>query len=353
MDVKPIKCLKCNMIFGAETPWLHGGAWDGYGYKWEVQLVVSIPQSHSNPDTQTPYEYNALDIKIGDWISGADGISPVKIVEILESPAPTTNSITAIVEDIERFNIMSDPTQGGIGRPTTSGGLVFELDSEGMPLLGSLSPYYIDVTAHTNIMGRFQYRNYLSKFIRVEQENHNLAIGDIIKPDINNVGKFVKVGTEVSLAVGIVSSIDIPREGNFTFKPIGKLITDVTPGLVGNYGDLFYIDPNNPGGVTAMRPTDNIRPLYMRLDTPSKAIMLDAGVEDSVTTKRYDVPSTTNEQINFTLPNEALVVLEMSINGIDTKNFTYNPITHILTFDSEAEGYELETSDSVYFIYRT
>lgn len=353
MDIKPAKCIKCDMNFINEYPWLNGGSWDGYGYKWDVEVTISNPQLHGNPDTPTAYEYNGLDIKIGDWISGADGVSPVKIVDILSVPTPSTNFVVLRVEDIDRFNIMSDSSQGGVGRPTTSGGLIFEMDDEGMPIISSLNPFYIDVTAHTNLMGRFQYRNYLKKFIRVNQESHGLVIGDIIKPDLNNVGKFVKAGSDVSFAVGIVTSINQPSNDWFTFKPIGKLVENVETPLIGNYGDLFYIDPNNSGGLTKTRPSNKIRPLYMRLESATKAIMLDSGVEDSVTTKRYEATSITNEQTTFILPDEAVVVLEMSVNGIDCKNFIFDSATHTLTFDPLLEGYGLETTDSVYFIYRT
>lgn len=350
MEIKPVKLIQASLDFTNEYTWEEGGAWNGYGYKWDLTITVSNPQIHSSPSTQTPNEYNGLDIKVGDWVTGTDGLQAVRIISITSA---TNNEVVCMVEDVDRYNIMSDQTGTGTARPSTTLGFVFSLDDEGIPILGPVASYIMEVTAQTNLYARFQYRNYLKKFIPVKQPDHGFAVGDIIQPDLGNVGKFTKSGGDLSLAIGIVTSIEEPAAEWFTFKPIGKLVENVESPLVGSYGQLFYIDPANPGALTSTRPASGIRPLYMRLDSATRAIMLDAGVEDRVSTKRFEVDAVTNGQTEFVLPSDAVVILEMSINGIDSDSFTYDVASNTVTFNPVAEGFSLENTDSVSFLYRT
>jgi hypothetical protein len=60
-----------------------------------------------------------------------------------------------------------------------------------------------------------------------------------------------------------------------------------------------------------------------------------------------------DNQVNFTLPTDAFEVVSMIINGVETMNFTFNSTTKALTFDPTANGYGVDSTDEVRFVYTT
>lgn len=196
----------------------------------------------------------------------------------------------------------------------------------------------------------------MKKFVRVKQPNHGFTVGDIIKPDFANVGQYLKAtaDSKVNFAIGKVTSVNIPGTTWFTFEPFGKLVDNVSPELDGAYGDMFYLDPLNPGKVTNTRPTANAKPIYLRLETSTRAIQLSLPGEDiSGDTQTFKLESVADNQVTFVLPANAMEVLYMNINGIENENFTFDVGSKILTFDPVATGYGVETTDEVFFVYKS
>jgi hypothetical protein len=59
----------------------------------------------------------------------------------------------------------------------------------------------------------------------------------------------------------------MPGNDWFTVKPLASITTDITPPLPGNPGDLVYVDPMNPGKMTATRPDNGFcAPVYIKID---------------------------------------------------------------------------------------
>ena len=332
-------------------------AWYGYPYQWQITITVN-PSPQSSPDTPTPYFYTGTDIVVGDWLATSLNGAAVQVVEIISQDQ---SDAVLVVEDIDRFNTYSDPYQSGFGGVVTGPGFLFTVNSEGEPILMGVEPGVLPPSFQTDIMTRFEYRNTFTRYVRVNQPGHTFELGDLIR--IQSTGTFEEVAADsrVTEAIGIVNSISIPTPDWFTFRPMGMVINDVTPPLVGSYGDIFYIDPNNPGKVTKTVPTSNALAVYMLLDKPTRALLLQHNLGSTSTssnnsgsdTNKYDVTNPTTGQTIFNMPSDCVSVLYMSINGIENENFTFDQTSLVLTFDPTGNGYGIDSTDEVFFIYKS
>ena len=330
-----------------------GDPFIGLPYQWQLQMNVE-PQLHSNGTTQTPYSFNAADIQIGDWYSSQSGVAVV-IKEILES---TFSSITVVVEDYERYNLFSDPNQSGSGVPPDGTGFFFRLNSDGLPAIGPMADYFISPTVATNLLARFMARNMVSEFVLVRQELHGFLPGDVIYADFETDSGYKKVtAANFGKAIGIVTEVNVPGLHYFSYRPLGRLINNVNPPLWGEHGDVFYLDPNEPGALTNERPAGNAIPVYLQLDLPTRAILLERGADTSKVaeseTNKYDVESVVTGQTTFIMPVGAKEILYMAINGIENENFTFDKTSRVLEFDPVETGYGIDVDDEVFFIYKS
>jgi hypothetical protein len=354
MAILPPKVLMVSLnTINIYSTWSNpGDPYDGFPYQWSVEMNVS-QQSHSNPNTTTPYAYNSQDVKVGDWLaSSIDGVS-FEIIQITDNSNP--NYMTVILEDIELFNTYNDPTGQGAGGPIQGQSVIFEMNNVGDPILMGVESGAVPDTFVTDLISRFEYRNLLQKFIRVNQPGHTFAIGNIIQPNVSVTGAYM-LATDTSgnnLTVGTVSDSGTPSPDWFNFEPFGEVVYNVTPSLTGSYGTLFYMDPSHPGLVTSVRPTEFARPIYLQLSSSTTAIRFSAAEEQASETKTYTFPSIADNQTTFTLPSDTFEVISMMINGIETVNFTYVNSTLTLTFDPVGNGYGVDSTDEVTFVYTT
>jgi len=322
------------------------GIWDGYPFRWQLTMSV-IPQTHSSFDTPTPFQYDGNDVRVGDWVGDANGLV-LQIVEIISKDSAT---VVCKAEDIDRYNTFNDPFVSGTGSIAAGNAFVFELGLDGAPILQGFPYGAFGNNVVDNIQSRFTFRNTKNEFIRVNQTNHGMSIGDFIKVDDDNEGRYELLSaSDANLAVGIVTTINIPGADWFTFQPLGKLMENVTPELDGDYGDVFYVDPTAPGKVTNIRPSKNAKPVYIRLDSPNRAFLLNVSVDEDTSNKVFKVEATLN-QVLFTMPEDAIEVQVMSINGIENTDFTFDETSKVLTFDPVATGYGVDETDEVFFIY--
>lgn len=360
--IKPPKVLKVFVnSFDPVEYWsepgatIDGGAnpYDGVPYRWSAILFVE-PQAHGDPSTTPPFYYDGLSVHVGDWITTSTNGLALQIVSITSNDG---SQVGVVLEDIERYNLLLEPFSASTyGTGQTGQGILFEVGDDGAPILGPIDVNYLSGAVLTDIEARFRYRNLLRSFVRVNQPDHGMAIGDVIRPDHDNPGKFTKAlaDNNVSSVIGVVTDVNTPGEDWFNFKPLGEIRENVKPDLVGAYGDFFYVDAINPGHLTNVRPNNNARPVFMRLDNANRALLLSTGSnQDTNETKRYNVPSPAGDQVNFTLPVDAETVLWMSINGIENSNYTFDLASKGLVFNPTATGYGVDVTDEVYFIYKS
>ena len=330
-----------------------GDPFFGFPYRWVVSFTVS-PQTHSSPFTLTPFEYNGLDIQVNDWIANENRGRAVVIIQILSQ---TATAVECIVEDYERFNTFNDVTISGAGSVSNGQCIIFRLGDDGLPILSGVPDFFLGFNSINDLEARFLSMN-SDEFVLVRQENHNLSVGDLIYPDPVNLGEYLTTdAANIGNALGIVVRINVPSTNYFSYRPLGQLVTNITPPLIGVPGTIFYADPNNAGKLTSTRPLTNARPIYLRLDSPTKAILIsrpaDSDAESSSETYKYSVENVAAGQTIFTLPLDAQSVLYMSINGIENNNYTFNAMSKELVFDPIETGYGVDETDEVFFIYKS
>ena len=227
--------------------------------------------------------------------------------------------------------------------------------------MGPVSDGYLPHQTVDDLMARFISRN-LTEHVLVKQVGHSFNVGDVIYADFADNDGYEKVtSATLDKAIGIITEVGTPGLDYFHYRPIGKLLTNVKPPLSGQHGDVHYLDPSSPTGLTTTRPTGRAVPLYLQLELPTKAILLERGIESGETsgdidtneTHKYDVEEVTDDQTIFILPANAETVMYMSINGIENENFTFDENTKVVVFDPVATGYGVESSDEVFFIYKS
>ena len=361
MPVNPTFLLKASFDSYVEHAfWTEddntGDPYLGTAYQWEITFNITA-QQHSNHTTVTPGFYTGVDVKVGDWYaSGVNG----RAVIVRSISSQNDFSVTAVVEDYERFNLFSDPNLSGYGLMPSEPGFFFRLGNDGYPILGPVEEFYLPNKTVEDLMARFMARNMVTEYVLVNQENHGMTPGDVIYADFEANSGYKKTNAaNISRAIGIVTETNVPGLDYFCYRPLGKLIMNVRPTLWGEHGDIFYLDPNEPGGLTNEKPATNAFPVYLQLE-PNRAILLSRGVESSSSgssveseTNKYDVENVSAGQTTFTLPLDAQEVLYMAINGIENENFTFNQQTKVLNFDPVETGYGVDVDDEVFFIYKT
>lgn len=349
----PAKLIPATLLFATDYEyWSNPDApdsWEGYPYIWEAHLSVGT-QYQSSDSTPTPFEYNGLDIDAGNWICDASG-NALRINSVVSK---TSNTAVLIIEDVNRFNTLNDPNVSGFGGLSGDFCFIFVLADNGFPNLQGIPVGFVSSEALFKIQSRFDTHNIYSEFVSVYQTNNGFVLGDFIRVDPENEGRYELCSSnEINQAVGIVNSVGNPKTDWFTFRPLTEIVNDVQPPLVGDYGDVFYMDPANPGKVTNIKPTTNAKPVYIRLENEHRAVRLNAIVDTDTIVGTLKLETVTQDQTMFVMPVGTTDVIDMSINGIENKNFTYDIETRTLIFDPVATGYGLDSDDQVIFTYET
>lgn len=330
-----------------------GDPYIGYAYQWKITFDI-VAQQHSNQTTTTPGYYTGSDIQVGDWYSSGIYGKALLLREIIEQ---NDFQVTAIVEDYERWNLFTDPNNQGYGMVDFAPGFFFRLNNDGFPILGPIDEFYLPAKSLEDLQARFMARNGSSDFVLVRQEFHGFFPGDVIYADFEaDIGYKKADRANIQKAIGIVTEVNVPGLNYFSYRPMGRLINNVNPPLWGSHGDVFYINPDEPGTLTNERPTGIAIPVYLQLDLPNRAILLERGVEvatASSETNKYDVEKVTAGQTTFTLPNDCREVLYMAINGIENENYTFNVVSKVLQFDPVETGYGVDVDDEVFFVYKS
>jgi hypothetical protein len=244
--------------------------WTGYPYQWTVSLRVQ-PQPHSDPSTPRPFTYNGLDISIGDWVIFSSSALALQIVSIV---AQTDSNLTVIVEDVSLYNILSDPSQTGQGiGPISPQGvfdcLIVRLNPSGIPVFSAISDYSVPINLISDITNRFQFRNYVQDYIPGSQPGHDFSIGDVIYIDQDgSYRKSISTDPGAEVSIGTITSIDQPNVGDFTYRPLGRYVTNL-PTLPGNPGQVLYVSDSVPGGLTPTPPSPIAIPVYIKISNTS------------------------------------------------------------------------------------
>lgn len=210
--------------------WYEGSGSPRY-YRWRVTFNVTA-QNHGSHLTRDDFQYNGLDVSVGDWIAGAtDG----KCLKILSIDSKTKTSVTCVVEDWLRYNTFAATTGNGIF--STGAAVIFTLNENGIPMLDPL-PTTTSANFYALVNSRFQYLNPQTNYV-LEQEDHNFAKGDVIA--VTPAG-FAKANARIaSKMIGVVTETG-PGPNYFMVMPNNRII-DFDPAIPGTRGEDVYVDP--------------------------------------------------------------------------------------------------------------
>ena len=213
---------------GSADPWYEGSNTKKY-YRWEITFSVT-EQTHGSHLTRENKKFNGLDIIVGDWIAGASTGQCLKIVSIT---AKTKTSVTAVVEDVLRYNTFKSTT--GNGMFSNGSAVVFSLNENGLPLLDPL-PGIVANDFYATVVSRFQYLNPQLNYI-LHQTAHGFNIGDVVAVTSNGFGK--ANADTMNRMIGTVVDAG-PGPNQFIMAPNNRII-DFDPKIPGSQGDYIYV----------------------------------------------------------------------------------------------------------------
>lgn len=214
---------------GTGDRWFSGSASRRH-FRWRITFSVNV-QQHGSHLTRDDFEYNGLDIVVGDWIAGATDGRALKIISI---EAKTRNSVTCIVEDWLRYNTFKNTT--GVGIFGGGAAVVFTLNENGIPMLDPL-PTNVSQSFYPLVMSRFQYLNPQLNYV-LEQKDHGFSVGDVVSA-VKDEG-FVRANAQTAdRMVGVVTEAG-PGPDYFILLPNNRII-DFDPSMPGVQGEFVYV----------------------------------------------------------------------------------------------------------------
>ena len=216
---------------GSADPWYEGSPSKKY-YRWQVTFSVTA-QTHGSHLSRDDFQYNGLDVVVGDWIAGATSGQCLKIISI---SAKTKTSVTCVVEDWLRYNTFASTSGNGIF--TTGAAVIFSVNENGLPMLDPL-PTNTSASFYPLVMSRFQYLNPQVNYV-LEQTAHGFLKGDVISVTSSGFSKANAITAD--RMVGVVTESG-PGPDYFMILPNNRVI-DFDPDIPGVQGDYIYVDTN-------------------------------------------------------------------------------------------------------------
>lgn len=220
---------------GSGDLWYEGSGSKKF-YRWRITFSVTA-QNHGSHLTRDDFQYNGLDVQVGDWIAGATSGQCLKIISI---SAKTKTSVTCVVEDWLRYNTFAITTGNGIFG--TGAAVVFTLNENGNPMLDPL-PTSVTGAFYPTVMSRFQYLNPQINYV-LEKTNHGFSRGDVIAVTTNGFAKANALTAD--RMVGVVTESG-PGPNFFMILPNNRII-DFDPNIPGSQGEYIYV--NTDGTLT-------------------------------------------------------------------------------------------------------
>ena len=255
---KPAKVLSLNVtVINGSTQWAHndgagdkwwsGGATPKY-YQWEVTATVTA-QAHGSHLTRKDFEYNGLDIKVGDWVAGATTGICLRVISI---SAKTSTTVTMVVEDWLRYNTY----RSNIGNGVFGVGMAvcFQLNENGHPMLDPVPLNIASADFYLNINSRFQYLNPQMHYV-LDQTAHGFSEGDIVS--VTGSGFAKTTSATANKSIGTVTNTG-PGPNQFMIRPNTRII-DFVPAIPGSVGDYVYTDNTTAGGLTTSDASGKIQ----------------------------------------------------------------------------------------------
>ena len=333
---KPAKVLSCTTnSISNNAQWPHndglGDKWWSSGtnpkyYRWNVTVTVTA-QSHGSHLTRKDFEYNGLDVQVGDWIAEATSGICCRIISI---SAKSTTSVTMVVEDWLRYNTFRSTSGNGIF--ATGQAVIFQLNENGHPMIDPVPASITSSTFYQNINSRFQYLNPQMHYV-LDQTAHGFSVGDVISITASGFAK--TTSASANKTIGTVTNPG-PGPNQFMMRPNTRII-DFNPAIPGSVGDFIYTDNSTPGGLTTTSTSGKVQFLKIADAIPSSI----TGTQVDPTTTASDVLEINETAVTFTGGNLTQTISDInggtSTHGV-TASSSPSPSTATTATESLAYG---------------
>ena len=333
---KPAKVLSCTTnSISNNAQWPHndglGDKWWSSGtnpkyYRWNVTVTVTA-QSHGSHLTRKDFEYNGLDVQVGDWIAEATTGICCRIVSI---SAKTTTSVTMVVEDWLRYNTFRSTSGNGIF--ATGQAVIFQLNENGHPMIDPVPASITSSTFYQNINSRFQYLNPQMHYV-LDQTAHGFSVGDVISITASGFAK--TTSASANKTIGTVTNPG-PGPNQFMMRPNTRII-DFNPAIPGSVGDFIYTDNSVAGGLTTTSTSGKVQFLKIA-DAVESSV---TGTQVDPTTTASDVLEINETTVTFTGGNLTQTISDInggtSTHGV-TASSSPSPSTATTATESLAYG---------------
>lgn len=232
-------------------------------YRWQITMNVT-EQQHSSYLTREPGAFNGQDISVGQWIAN---LTTGQAWQIISIESKSQSSVTAIVQDIYRYNTYRDPAQVGNGGPLAGAFyVVFNVGDTGSPEIDPVPAAGISAQFTQNILSRFEYIN-LQYDYPLYQPGNTFQVNDAIAAD-SVTNSFVLSDNENRVIIGRVTSISDTIPGWFTINPVKKIV-DFLDYLPGDIGDILYTSTTAAGEITT---TPGGTEIYVKLRNNTSSV---------------------------------------------------------------------------------
>ena len=231
-------------------------------FRWQITMDVET-QTQSSNLTRNPGRYNGMDVNVGQWIAN---LTTGQAWQIISIESKTELNVTAIVQDIDRYNTYRDPVQLGNGSPSLSSYVIFNIGDTGIPEIDPLPAGGAAAEFSINLQSRFQYINQQYDYA-LYQSGNTFVVGDVIAADATT-NSFVLSDATNKIAVGRVTSISDTIPGWFTVNPVQKIV-DFLDYLPGDVCDIIYTSTTIPGEITT---TPGGAELYIKLRNNTSSV---------------------------------------------------------------------------------
>jgi len=309
---------------GSGDLWYSGSASPKY-YRWEITFSVTA-QNHGSHLTRDDFQYNGLDVVVGDWVAGATDGKALKIVSI---SSKTKTSVTCVVEDWLRYNTFKSTTGNGIFG--TGAIVVFTINENGIPMLDPL-PTSVSSAFFTEIISRFNYLNPQTNYV-LGKESHGFSKGDVIA--VTNNDGFVKANTlTADRMIGVVTESG-PGPDQFMILPNNRII-DFDPTIPGRQGDYIYVDTS---GTLSNTDTGSGKVAFLNIQSAVATVL--TGDQGNPIVGNGNIISFNNVPITFNGSGGSANVNEIS-QLINNETSNHNIVSSVLplenTITSDAGG---------------
>lgn len=300
---------------GSGDIWYSGSPSKRY-YRWEVTFTVT-KQEHGSHLTRDDFQYNGLDVVVGDWIAGATSGQALKIISV---SSKTKTEVVCVVEDWLRYNTFKNPA--GTGIFNTGSAVIFTLNENGIPMLDPL-PTSVSASFFTEVFSRFNYLNPQTNYV-LEKESHGFSKGDVIA--VSNEG-FVKANAlTADRMVGVVTESG-PGPDQFMILPNNRII-DFDPGIPGVQGDYIYV---NTDGTLSNVDNGSNKVAFLNLQSAVPTVL--TGDRGNPSIGDGNLIQVNSETITFSGTGGTSNVVEIA-EQINLHTSNHNVIANVLPFEN-------------------